>query len=212
MKRLKEFIPLYGMVMLCLMLVLNTVTYFGTRLFTTNMEHHVLWSSLDERIPFCSAFIIFYYLAYIQWIVGYVLIARSGKKNCYKYLCGEMIAKGICLLCFVLYPTTIIRPDITGKTIFDELVRGLYVMDSPDNLFPSIHCLESWVCLRTAFAIKGLPSWYKGASVVMTVGVFLSTVFLKQHVVADMVGAVVAVELGFLIMKVIVEKKRVENE
>ena len=85
-------------------------------------------------------------------------------------------------------------------------------MDSPDNLFPSIHCLESWVCLRTAFAIKGLPSWYKGASAVMTVGVFLSTVFLKQHVVVDMVGAVVAVELGFWIMKVIVEKKRVGNE
>ena len=74
-------------------------------------------------------------------------------------------------------------------------------MDAPDNLFPSIHCLESYVCFRGALYTKKVPVWYKYVMLISTVLVFASTVLVKQHVLVDMLGAVLAVEFGLFVSK-----------
>lgn len=205
--KINKLIPWYGLRTLLLVLGLNFITYFGTRTITSGMEHHILSSRLDNMIPLCTPFIMFYFIAYVQWIIGFLIIARQDKNTCYRFLYGEMIAKGICLLCYIIYPTTIIRPEVFGDGIFDRMTSWLYMMDAPDNLFPSIHCLESYVCLRTAFSIKGLPKGYHIWNIIMTLGVFASTVLLKQHVIADILGAVATVEIGFWVTRGIFLRK-----
>lgn len=207
-KKIEKVIPGYGILLLVLVLSMNMITYFGTRIFTQKLEHHVLASPLDDLIPFCPFFISFYILAYIQWCVGFVMIAREEKCFCYRFLFGEMIAKFICLLCFVIYPTTIVRPEIAGNGIWEQLTALIYRLDAPDNLFPSIHCLESWVCFRAAIHMKNTPKWYTGVMFVSSMLVFSSTVFVKQHVVIDMFGAVAACEIGFFIMGLILKEKK----
>lgn len=112
---------------------------------------------------------------------------------------GEMLAKLMCMFCFVVYPTTLVRPEITGTGVFDSLTKLIYELDAPDNLFPSIHCLESYVCFRGALKVKKAPGWYRWVMLVMTLLVFASTVLVKQHVVVDMFGAVLVAELGFFL-------------
>ena len=91
------------------------------------------------------------------------------------------------------------RPDNVGTGFFGWAVSLMYKFDPADNLFPSIHCLESYVLCRTMFWMKGVPKWYKMINIPVTILVFASTVLLKQHVVVDLVSAVAVVEIGILV-------------
>lgn len=203
-RKLLKIMPAYSWVLLTIIVSVNYLTYFGTRTFTTGLKHYSIAGSLDRNLPFVPFFILFYVLAYAQWIIGFILIGRGGYKVALTMFIGELIAKGIALACFILFPTTMegLRPGVEvlrGGGVWCELTAWVYSMDAPDNLFPSIHCLESWVCFRGALRLKKVPGWYAYAMLVMTLLVFASTVLVKQHVLIDIVGGVAAVEVGLFI-------------
>lgn len=201
MKSLKfeKILPRYAWIPALTLLAVNMIAYFGTRIFTQGLTHHDISLPADHILPFVPAMISIYILAYVQWIAGYIMIGRESRELCYHMYTGEMLAKLMCMFCFVVYPTTLVRPEITGTGIFDSLTKLIYELDAPDNLFPSIHCLESYVCFRGALKIKKAPGWYRWVMLVMTLLVFASTVLVKQHVVVDMFGAVLVAELGFFL-------------
>ena len=90
---------------------------------------------------------------------------------------------------------------MTGSDVFSQAVALLYKVDAPTNLFPSIHCLESYICMKSALEMKDVDVRYRISMVVMSILVFLSTVFIKQHVILDSFGAVIVAEAGRLIME-----------
>jgi membrane-associated phospholipid phosphatase len=137
----------------------------------------------------------------VSWVVGYVVIGRENRKVCYQVMVAEQIAKLICLATFIIFPTTLVRPEVTGTGIFDWLTRLIYSLDSPDNLLPSIHCLENWICFRGAMKCKKVSATYKTVMFIMAVLVFASTLMVKQHVIVDVVTAVVVVEIGLFLAK-----------
>ena len=59
------------------MLGMNMVAYMGTRIFTTGRYHYNIESPLDRMLPLVPFFVIFYVLAFAQWITGYLLIGRE---------------------------------------------------------------------------------------------------------------------------------------
>ena len=89
--------------------------------------------------------------------------------------------------------------DVTGIDPLTLMLRFVYWADSPDNLFPSIHCLESYVLTRGAFKMERCPAWFKWGSIPVTLLVFASTLFTRQHVFVDIIAAVAVVEIGYLI-------------
>lgn len=203
-KLLSKTMPFYSWIMLTIILSVNYLVYFATRPFTTGLKHYSMVSSLDIALPFVPFFISFYVLAYIQWIIGFVVIGRGGREVAFPMFIGELIAKGIALACFVFLPTTVqgLRPSVEslqGGGIWCELSARIFTMDAMDNCFPSVHCLESWVCFRGALKLKKLPRWYAPTMLAMTLLVFASTVLVKQHVLIDIVGGVAAVEIGLFI-------------
>lgn len=197
--KLSEIVPRYARLPLISALILNMLTFFGTRPFTQGLAHHNMATAADAAIPFVPAFIFIYILAYFQWVAGYILIARESRELCFRFISGEMISKLMCLGFFVLFPTTMTRPDVTGSGLAASLTRFIYSTDSPDNLFPSIHCLESWLCFRGAVKLRRVGGWYKYASFVFTLLVFASTILVKQHCLVDVLGGVAVAELGQLI-------------
>ncbi len=199
---LDRIVPVYTRLPLILVVALNMLTYYGCRLIMSGRPHYSIALPIDGKIPFLPVFIIFYILAYVQWITGFVRIARESREVCYHFLSGEMIAKLICMAFFLLLPTTLTRPEVTGNGIFERLTRLIYTVDQPDNLFPSLHCLESWICFRGALARKGTSRVGKVVSLIFTLLVFASTVFIKQHFVLDIVGGVAVCEIGLLLSKV----------
>ena len=201
MQKIYKILPQYALVPIIGCLFMNLVTYFGTRIITTNMYHHDLSIGIDDMIPFTPFMVTFYILAYVTWVVGFIVIGRESRQVCYEVCIAEQIAKFMCLIAFIAIPSTIVRPDITGNGIFEWLTGLIYKMDSPDNLLPSIHCLENWICFRGAMRCKKVGIGYRVVMLISAILVFASTLMVKQHVFLDVVAGIIVVEIGLFAAK-----------
>lgn len=197
LKQTNPLIPKYAIKPLALALLVNSCVYMGIAQLRRFLTFSSLETPLDTALPFLAPFVLFYVLAFVQWGLNYLLIARDSKELCYRFAFGNIIAKIICLFFFLLLPTTLARPEVTGTDLCSRLVRLIYTSDPPVNLFPSIHCLESWCCIRASFLLKKSNRAYQTATLIMSLGVFASTLFIKQHVIADVFGGIVVFEAGF---------------
>lgn len=200
-KFLDYLLPKYAYIPLLSVLIVNFTAYCGTRLITRDLAHFDFTLTIDNAIPFVPAFSSIYLLAYVQWIAGFVMISRDSRELCYRVLSGEIISKLICMVLFLVIPTTMIRAEITSDGFFDSVVKLIYQTDSADNLFPSLHCLESWICFRGAMQMKKTGKWYVVFSLIFSLLVFASTVFVKQHVFVDIIAGVLVCEIGQFISK-----------
>lgn len=77
------------------------------------------------------------------------------------------------------------------KDIFDYLVLFIHNNDTSTNVFPSIHVYNS---VGVNYAIQRYNNFKNNklvhtASMVLCISICLSTVFLKQHALIDVVGA-----------------------
>lgn len=174
----------------------NSLIFFGAKPLTDNWKHYSMALPLDRALPLVTPFIVIYLLAYVQWILNYWLLALDRTELFRRVTIGDILSKGVTLALFLLVPTMIVRPEILGGNLFDRLTAWIYAIDSGDRLFPSVHCLESWMALRAAFMMKRLPNWYRWASLVMTLLVFASVLLVKQHVLVDIPAGIIAAELG----------------
>lgn len=195
-KQITAWIPKYAIVPILLMVAVNFLVYAGTRPITNKMLHYDISGQLDYCLPFLPVFVIPYILAYLQWIIGYVMVARYDRGYCYRVIFGEILSKLLIAVIFLLFPTTMLREEVFGQDLFSKMVIFLYKIDAPTNLFPSIHCLESYICMKTALEMKNISRKYQLSMCLMSILVFMSTVFIKQHVILDFVGAVIVAETG----------------
>lgn len=196
MKKIKNLIPKYAYLPLSVTVVLNFLAYYGTRPLSRGWYHYDLSLPLDDLIPFVPAAISVYVFAFITWVVGYIVITREEEPLCCRILTAEQMAKLVCVLCFLALPTIMERPEITGNDLFSRFTAFIYAADTPDNLFPSVHCLENWILFRGALRCKRVGRGYKVFMGVAAIAVFLSTLLVKQHLILDVVSAVVLVEVA----------------
>ena len=195
-RKLDDLLPSYTRIPLVVMLCVHALAYYATRPFSQKLVHFDFSLPIDDAIPFIPAFSVIYVLAYVQWIVGYILIARDSRELCYRVISGEIISKLICMALFLLIPTTMERAEIVSDGFFDRIVGGIYRLDAADNFFPSIHCLESWVCFQGAMQMKKTGPRYLYFTLLFSLLVFASTVLIKQHAAVDIVGGVLTAEIG----------------
>ncbi len=95
----------------------------------------------------------------------------------------------VAYLCFVLYPTVAPRPDtVPGRGFGVWGLRFLYDADPPYNCFPSIHVAHSFV---SALACYRVHRTLGIVAVSVASLVAISTLFTKQHYVADVIAGTV---------------------
>lgn len=172
---------------------LNSLVYWGTQALAAHRTLIDMTTAFDRMIPFDPRWVLIYVACFAYWAVNYVLMARQD--NWYPIMTGEVLAKLLCGVFFLLIPTTNIRPEITGTGFTDWLMGLIYRMDPPLDLFPSIHCMESWICFRGILGQENIPKWYRAFSGVFTLLVCLSTLFTRQHMIADVIGGVLLGEI-----------------
>ena len=200
-EKLNAWLPTFVRFPLACALVINFLTYYGTKVVTLNAKHYDLTIGLDLLIPFVPFFISIYVLAYLQWAFSYIYHLKQSPNLCYTIVTANIIAKVISALFFLFFPTEIQLPEITGNGIWEQLTQFIYACDTPRTLFPSLHCLESWMCFRGAMYVKHTPKWYVPVQGVFSVFVFASTVLVKQHFVVDIFAGIAVAELGLFIAK-----------
>lgn len=154
-------------------------------------EYHVMYTPLDDVIPFCELFV----LPYVFWflfLIGIHLWTAKYNAPAFKRLIAFVAISHTCtLLIFFLFPTCQqLRPVVFPRqNLLTEIVAFFYRIDTSTNVCPSLHVVGSmavWYAARDA----GLFSRrrYHVFFTVTTVLICLSTVFLKQHSVLD-IGA-----------------------
>ena len=177
----------------------NCMVYWGAPLFTVGRTAYNLSGNLDDLVPFLPPFIVVYLGCYIFWVINYLLISAQGDEHRYRFFTADICSRLVCLVIFVVFPTTNTRPEIVADGFWNQAVIWLYSIDAADNLFPSIHCLVSWFCFLGIRGRQEIPKWYQYLSCVIAVCVFLSTLMTKQHVVWDVAGGVILAQICFTV-------------
>lgn len=201
MQKKFEIIPRIMWMPLILTLTLNSITYFGSRQFTSNRYHFDLSNPLDDGIPFVPWTVVIYLGCYVFWVINYVIGCRQERDRAFRFISADFAAKLVCLFCYMAFPTTNTRPVIEGSSVWEELMRLLYRMDAADNLLPSIHCLTSWFCFLAVRKNEKIPVWYKWVSLLIAVSICISTLTTKQHVLIDVFAGVALAELSYLFVE-----------
>lgn len=193
--KLKSWIPEYGVMPLLIAVALNFAVYGGARVIAGDWKHHMIGGELEERIPFLPWTVAIYLGCYLFWIANYIILARQKKEEVCRFFVADFISRLVCFACYLLYPTTNVRPVVEAEGFWNQVMRFLYTIDAADNLFPSIHCLVSWFCFAGLRGKSTIPSWYKATSCGMAILVCISTLTTKQHALIDVFGGVVLAEI-----------------
>lgn len=155
------------------------------------LRYHVVHLPLDDRIPFCPAFVVFYILWYF-YVPGCMLWACLRAKDVFCRQAAALFSGAfLCVAMFVLYPTCIdFRPAAEGAGVFRALCRLIYAHDAPVNVFPSLHCYEALVLHLVTFRAPPLRAHkaLRLASFALVVLICLSTLLIKQHSAADLIA------------------------
>lgn len=193
--RTAVLLPRYSYVAVIFAFLFNTVVYTGARAIAGGWTHHNIESSIDRMIPFFAPSAAIYLGCYLFWAVNYILIARQGKEEVCRFFAGDFLSRVICLIFYLVFPTTNIRPEVVPDGFWNQVMLWVYSVDAADNLFPSIHCLVSWFCYIGIRDREDLPVWYRRFSSVMALLVCASTLTTKQHVIADVAGGILLAEI-----------------
>lgn len=198
-KFLDRFLPKHSRFWLALVVIYNFSVYFGTQALIKGRTMHNLSGSLDAKIPFLPWTVSIYLGCYVFWIVNYIMAAYDDAETARRFALSDILGKTVCLVFYVVYPTTMNRAVLSGEGFWIDVVRWLYATDGASDLFPSIHCLVSWLCFIGVRDKTWVPKWYKWFSAVFALLVFASTLTVKQHVWVDLVAGLVLAEACYFI-------------
>ena len=177
----------------------NEAVYLGARQIAQSWHHYDMTTAIDRLVPFLPWTVSIYFGCYLFWCINYYLCAAQERTERDRFFCADALSKCICFVLFLLIPATNIRPEIVGDTVWDMLMKLLYSIDAADNLFPSIHCLVSWLCWIGIRKRKDIPVLYRYFSLAMAVAVCISTLTTRQHVIIDVGGGVVLAEVSYIL-------------
>lgn len=156
-------------------------------------EYFFIHSPLDDYIPFVEYFIVPYLLwfAFIAAAILYFLF--TDKEGFYKLTAFLFTGMTIFLIICSIFPNALqLRPETFARdNIFVDMVRALYQTDTPTNVLPSMHVFNSLgvaIAIYHSKALKNHPA-IQISSYCLAGLIILSTVFLKQHSVTDVIAA-----------------------
>ncbi|MBE9918043.1 phosphatase PAP2 family protein [Paenibacillus donghaensis] len=167
-----------------------------------------LVTPLDEATPFIKYFA----LPYGVWIffiyVCIVYFFFHDRSSYYQSLLLYTVCALTCYIIYLVFQTTVPRPEVVGNDPISKLMQYIYNRDKPFNCFPSIHCFSSYMVMRLIWKSPA-RNW---VNIILISGMSLliiaSTLFVKQHVIMDVVGAIALVEIYYFIFFKLLTKYR----
>lgn len=192
-------VPLYGIFyMLTFRVLENAIRIPGT--------YHLISCPLDQYIPFCEYFVIFYYswFAYVALAEIYFCLVDRDVSEFNKFIFYLGTGMTIFLIFSAVYPNGLnIRPRIFDHdNIFIQMCRTMYRTDTPTNVFPSIHVFNSLAVFLAACDSKRLKKRKRilAFTGIWAVLIILSTAFIKQHSCYDIAAGIVLYRLYYVLI------------
>ena len=201
-----QFIKKYKHGLIILVYAIVYLMFFGYLEHRPVRGFHAIDTVFDDYIPFCEYFIVPYLLWFPYQVVTvlYFIFKNKNKKEYYQLVFNMMMGMTIFLIISTLWPNGHhLRPAVMPRdNIFTRLVAFLYHTDTPTNLWPSIHVYNS---LGTHFAVIRNEKLRKNpavhtASLILCVSIILSTMFIKQHSVFDVLTAFIMAAVMYIVV------------
>ena len=196
-------------------LLLNNFAYDWTGQLYPAGSGFRLDTGLDNAIPFVPQMVIFYlYLFYPLVILTMLYFAFVEYRKGYALGWSLVTINVIAILIYLVFPVSTFwyRQDLLAQPLTGNLwanqVYNIFANDTSFNCFPSLHAAVSTICFYAWFRYSKIkPSkTIKATTVaafVITAGVILSTLFIKQHYIADEIAGIA---LALIVGKVIFDK------
>ena len=151
---------------------------------------HMIELSIDHKIPFCEYFIVPYFLWFLYVAVTVVFFFfHLDLGDFYRLVLHLFLGMTIFLVVSAAFPNGLdLRPTVFPRdNLFTDWVKKLYRTDTATNVLPSIHAYNS-ICVHIAIVKNqylNKKTWITTGSFILMVLITLSTMFLKQHSVID---------------------------
>lgn len=155
---------------------------------------------LDDLIPFCEWFVppYLFWFVFLGGMLGYSFFCETGTFR--QMMWFIILTYSITMLIYFLFPTCQqLRPaSFPRDNALTRFMAWFYTFDTNTNVCPSIHVIGAVASLAAGWHSRrfGTPLW-RTVFVVITVLIALSTVFLKQHSVVDVLAALPLCALGW---------------
>ena len=177
----------------------HTILYFLSKY--VEREPYNITTSIDNKIPFIAWFIVFYCIWYLLLLAVPLIIYKYDKKILKRYAYTYLLCSIISCFIYIAWPTTFNRPIIESKGLFNYIVKWIYSNDIPVvNCFPSFHGVLSFMWLIYVGLNKNISKIIRFIISFISIGVVLSTMFVKQHSYIDLIGAFILVIFAYYIV------------
>jgi len=162
------------------------------------------WPAVDSAIPFVSQMVWPYLFWYIAVAFAFLWLGfRDGKEftRLAWFVYGGMAST--CVI-YLLFPNgETFRPSLAGLDGWDiEALRWVYAHDTPENVCPSIHVIDTmavWFSLARDRFLTARP-WFPWVLGAVCVTIMASTVMVKQHSIIDVAAGLAWSGLWWLIV------------
>lgn len=174
--------------------------------------YNLIYSPIDDLIPFCELFVIPYYIWFPYMLIVFLYIFFTSKEEFYKI--ATLIISGMTLFLIIsmIYPNAHqLRPEYFERdNILTKLVTFTYSIDTPTNILPSIHVYNSIGCHIGVMKSERLKDnhWIRRISFLISISIVLSTVFIKQHSIIDGILALLFICIMYFLIYIIYPKTK----
>lgn len=172
-----------------------------------NVPFFIIETPVDKLIPFCEYFIVPYVFWFFYMLIAvlFFIFVNQDRKEYYQLIFSLGLGMTTFLIVSYVFPNGLaLRPTVMNDNLFTDAVKVLYRHDTSTNVLPSIHVYNSVIIHMALVKCKMLTKnrLLINASFVLTFFIVLSTVFLKQHSIVDVIaGIALAVFSYFLFYK-----------
>lgn len=167
-------------------------------------DYMLVHMNIDDYIPFCEVFVIPYLLwfIYVPAVFLYLFFKdRDGYWN-------NAVVLGTGMTIFLIISTFI--PNVQHlrlhtfprENVFTWMIGLIWKTDTATNLFPSIHVYNSLAAHFAVMNNEKLASnkWIRGGSAVLCSSIILSTMFIKQHSMFDVLTALIMAAVMYAVV------------
>ena len=154
-----------------------------------------LSTRLDAWIPLWPVWVIPYLLCLPVWAGGFLWAAWKMDDELFRsFVSAYLFVLVSAALLFYFFPTYVRRPTLTRGNWTMRVLQMVYQNDGDYNAFPSGHVYQtSLICMFYSHLYPSL-SWLWISVVIIVV---LSTLFTRQHNLADPFGGLMIAWLGY---------------
>lgn len=179
------------------------------------LDYRAIESSFDSRIPFCEYFVIPYYLWFVFLAGIHIYTLLFDVSAFEKLMYFIIITYTVTTVIYIVYPNKQeLRPtEFARDNIFVNIVKMLYGFDTNTNVCPSLHVIGSFAVLFTTWQCRRFKNvrdqiWI----ILLTVLISISTVFLKQHSIIDVIAGLAVCAVSYPAAYILPDKIRLINK